>query len=193
MKFLPDCAKQRPTSKRGHARLSCALALGAAATLAASGAGAAQPHKPTAAQIQALSQCVAISEDAARLACYDKTAKELVEAEKSGDVVVVDKAQVKEVKRQSFGFNINLGPLFDHGSKAEQVNELATTVESAFKNGEDKWMIRTADGQLWRQIGDEALYESPKKGEKVVIKRGSLGSFFLKVGNDIAMRAHRDE
>jgi hypothetical protein len=162
--------------------------------LAAAGAVSAAPPKPTAAQVKALAECVAVTDDAARLACYDKAARSLVEAEKTGDVVVVDQAQVKEVKRQSFGFNINLGPLFERsGDKAEQVNELTTAVASSFQDAEGKWVIHTAEGQVWRQIDTDPLYADPKKGDMVVIKRGSLGSYFLKVNNDRAMRAHRDE
>jgi crotonobetainyl-CoA:carnitine CoA-transferase CaiB-like acyl-CoA transferase len=154
----------------------------------------AHPKTPTAAQVEALAQCVSVADDTARLACYDKAAKALVDAEKAGDVVVVDQAQVKEVKRQSFGFNINLGPLFDHGgAKSEQVNELATSVQEAWRTGDGKWVIRTAEGQQWRQIDTESLFEDPKKGDKVVIRRGSLGSYFLKVGNGGSIRAHRDE
>lgn len=164
-----------------------------AAGLAVSGAVCAAPPKPTAAEVKALAQCVSVTDDAARLACYDKAARSLVDAEKSGDVVVVDQAQVKEVKRQSFGFNINLGPLFDRGTRAEQVNQLATAVDSAWQTAEGKWVIRTTEGQVWRQIDDNSLFESPKKGEKVVIRRASLGSYFLKVGNDSSIRAHRDD
>jgi hypothetical protein len=173
-----------------HAKAGLAVL---AAALAASGAVSAAPPKPSAAQVKALADCVAITEDAARLACYDKTARLLVDAEKSGEVVVIDQAQVKEAKRQSFGFNINFGPLFERGGKAEQVNELATTVASATQTADGKWLIRTGEGQVWRQIDSDPLYADPKHGDKVVIRRGALGSYFLKVNDDRAMRAHRDE
>lgn len=182
----------RPLGARAKPALA-AFAAGLAASLASGGAVSAAPAKPTAAQVKALAECVSVADDAARLACYDKTARSLVDAEKSGEVVVVDQAQVKEVKRQSFGLNINLGPLFDHGDKAEQISKLDTAVASASKDAEGKWLIRTTEGQLWRQIDSDPLYADPKHGDKIVIQHGSLGSFFLKVNNDRAMRAHRDE
>jgi hypothetical protein len=164
------------------------------AALSAPGVASAAPKtvKPTAATVQALAACMADTDDAARLACYDKAARSLVEAEKTGDVVVVDQAQVKEVKRQSFGFNINLGPLFDHPGKHEQVDELTSTIASAHLSADGKWIISTAEGQVWRQIDTEVLPETPKAGDKVVMRRGMLGSFFLTVGNQGAIRAHRD-
>lgn len=184
-------ASHRAPGARTKAALA-ALAAGLAGLAAAGAASAARPT-PTAAEVKALAGCVSITEDSARLACYDKAARSLVEAEKTGDVVVVDKAQVREVKRQSFGLNINLGPLFDHGTKAEQVNELATTVASAEQDPYGKWIIHTQEGQVWRQIDSDPLYADPKHGDKVMIRRGSLGSYFLKVNDDRAMRAHRDD
>lgn len=176
--------------------LRCVFAgLGIGVALLSASAVSAAPDraKPTAAAVKALAACAAISENAARLACYDGAAKSLVEAEKSGDVMVVDRAQVKEVKRQSFGLNINLGPLFDRPGKPETINELTSTVASARQLGDGKWVISTADGQIWRQIDSEQLFEDPKRGDKVVMRRGALGSYFLTVGNQVAVRAHRDD
>jgi hypothetical protein len=170
------------------------LALGPVVlALMAPGGVFAAPARQSAAEVRAIAACAALTEDAARLACYDKTARALVEAEKTGDVVIVDQAQVKEVKRQSFGFNINVGPLFDRPGRTEQVMELVTAVDGAWQSGEGKWLIRTAEGQVWRQIDGESLFASPKKGDKVVIRHGSLGSYFLKVGTESSIRAHRDE
>lgn len=152
----------------------------------------APPRAASPALVQALARCRADADDKARLACYDSAAAALVDAEKSGDVVVVDQALIKEAKRQSFGFNINLGPLFDHGGKTE-LKDLVTAVASAVQTPDGKWVVHTAEGQVWREIDSDPLYRDPRKGDKVVISRGSLGSFFLKIGDDTAFRAHRDE
>jgi protein tyrosine phosphatase (PTP) superfamily phosphohydrolase (DUF442 family) len=171
------------------ALVCAALVSGALATAVA----AQEPAPRTAAQVAALKHCLAVSEDAARLACLDQAAKALVQAEESGDVAVVDRAQVNEVKRQSFGFNIGLGPLLERGSKSAPVNELTTAVERASLTADGKWLIRTTEGQVWRQIDSDPLFRDPRKGDKVVIRRGAFGSFLLTVANDRAMRAHRDE
>ena len=50
-----------------------------------------------------------------RLACFDAAAARLDEAEKKGDIVVVDRRQAQEVRRQAFGFTLPSLTLFDRG------------------------------------------------------------------------------
>ncbi len=80
------------------------------------------PEVGRAQALQDLARCRTITDDQARLACFDKAAATFDEAEKAGDIVVVDKAQAGEVKRQAFGLNLNgaLG-IFDRGIHAEKV------------------------------------------------------------------------
>ena len=141
-----------------------------------------------------LAKCRAITDDQARLACFDKAAAVFDEAEASGDIVVVDKAQAKEVKRQAFGLNLNgaLG-IFDRGIHAEKVDSVTLSVAEAHQDPYGKWIITTSEGQIWRQIDSDPLDQAPRKGEQLVVSQGSLGSFFVKVGHDRSMRAHRDQ
>ncbi|HWE45484.1 MAG TPA: hypothetical protein VG407_05600 [Caulobacteraceae bacterium] len=152
------------------------------------------PEVGRAQALQDLAHCRTITEDAARLACFDKAAATFDEAEASGDIVVVDKAQAKEVKRQAFGLNLNgaLG-IFDRGIHAEKVDSVALTVAEAHQDGYGKWIITTSEGQIWRQIDSDPLDEAPRKGQEAVVSQGSLGSFFIKVGHDRSIRAHRDQ
>jgi hypothetical protein len=162
--------------------------------LAATQAGAADlKASKRAAILNDVARCRALTDGAARLDCYDKAVAALDEAEKKGDVVVVDRAQVHEAKRQTFGLNINLGPIFDRGGKPETVDKLNTTVASASQSADGKWVITTAEGQVWRQIDNESLVNDPRKGDTVVIKHGTLGSFFMDIAHESAIRVHRDQ
>jgi hypothetical protein len=153
-----------------------------------------KPDAARAQALQSLTQCRAIADDQARLACFDKSAAAFDEAEKSGDIIVVDKSQAREVKRQAFGLNLNSAlSIFDRGSHTETVDEVTLTVSQASQNLQGRWVITTQEGQVWRQIDTDPLDHTPKPGETAVVKRGTLGSFFIKVGHDRAMRAHRDE
>jgi hypothetical protein len=155
---------------------------------------AAQPSaKARAAVLDGVARCRALTDSAERLACYDQAVGALDEAEKKGDVVVVDRAQVHEAKRQTFGFNINLGPIFDRGGKVDKVEELTTSVASARQNPEGRWIVTTAEGQVWRQTDGEQLFEDPHGGDKVKFHKGALGSFFMTVGRNSPVRAHRDD
>ncbi|HEY3814222.1 MAG TPA: hypothetical protein VGL66_13435 [Caulobacteraceae bacterium] len=152
------------------------------------------PEVGRAQALQDLAHCRTITDDQARLACFDKAAATFDEAEKAGDIVVVDKAQAGEVKRQAFGLNLNgaLG-IFDRGIHAEKVDNVTLTVDHAFQTGDGKWTIVTQEGQVWRQIDSDPLDQTPRAGDKAVVSQGSLGSFFIKVGHDRSIRAHRDQ
>ena len=152
------------------------------------------PEVGRAQALQDLARCRAIVDDQARLACFDKAAAVFDEAEQAGDIVVVDKAQAREVKRQAFGLNLHgaLG-IFDRGIHAETVDRVTLTVDHAVQGADGKWTIFTTEGQVWRQIDSDPLDQEPRKGEQAVVTNGSLGSFFFKVGHDRAMRAHRDQ
>jgi hypothetical protein len=168
------------------------------AALAASPALAAgKPKPPEAVRAKALddlARCRTIAEDQARLACFDKAAATFDEQEQAGDLVVVDKSQAREVKRQAFGLNLNgaLG-IFDRGIHAEKVDSVTLTVAQAKQNPEGRWVITFTEGQIWRQIDTDPLDRDPRPGDTAVVSQGTLGSFFVRVGHDRAMRAHRDQ
>jgi hypothetical protein len=179
-------------------RLHAAVAVFSLFCLGFPGMAAAKP-KPAetavrAKALQDLTQCRAIAEDQARLACFDRAAAAFDEAEKAGDIVVVDKAQATEVKRQAFGLNLNSAlSMFDRGAHADKVDRVTMTVGEVKKTADGKWMITTTEGQIWRQIDSDPLDLTPKAGDTVVVSRGSLGSFFVKIGHNRDMRAHRDQ
>ncbi len=178
------------------------IALGAAALLAMGvAATAAESPKARAAALQALVDCRSVADPARRLACYDAAAGKLEAAEASGDVVVVDRAQVQEAQRAAFGFNFRMPSFMTGGGNKDDaggekkapdiVDTLETTVASARKlNG--RWIIRLPDGAVWVQTDDTALVREPKVGSKVLIKRGAVGSYFLSVDGQRSMRAKRE-
>jgi hypothetical protein len=45
---------------------------------------------------------------------------------------------------------------------------------------------------VWRQTDDTELLKSPHAGSTGEIRKGVLGSFFMKIDGQSAMRAHRD-
>src|SRR4051812_1363572 len=87
------------------------------ALLAAAMPAFAKDQKPEgrAAAFKAVTDCRAVSDPNARLACYDEAVSRLDQAESSGQVVVLDREAAKEVKRQAFGFSIPSISLFSKG------------------------------------------------------------------------------
>ena len=173
------------------------LALAAIGAFAASFAAEAKsksdaPTPPTAATVSAVLACRSITDDTARLACFDKATREMGEAEQKGDLLTLDRQQRQAVRRQAFGLPLTAMTIFDKGEKPEEADRITATVTSASQTPYGKWVIRLDDGAVWRQVDDNNLQSDPHKGSKVVIKRGVLGSFFIDVDGHAGFRAHRD-
>ncbi len=149
------------------------------------------PDPGRAAVVQAISDCRKQADDAARLTCYDRAADAFEQAQNKGDVVIVDREQVRQVNRQTFGFNLPSISLFSRGAKEAQVNNLEVELASARPEADGKWLLTTSEGAVWRQIDTTPLTDTPKPGTKMIIRRALLSSFFCKVGHEAAIRCAR--
>lgn len=164
------------------------------AAVAAPPAALAQPKPEGRAQIfQELADCRKIADGAARLACYDKTAATLDQAEAKGDIVVVDREQARKVRRQAFGFSMPSISLFEKGETQEELENVAGEVAVASVNGAGKWTIRLKDGATWTQIDNNELHRTPKPGMPVKIRQAAMGSFLMSINNGGAFRVRRVE
>jgi hypothetical protein len=170
-----------------------ALAIMIAASFGASGdsSAAPAPSSAAAAPVQAVIACRSIAVDAQRLACFDKAVAAMGEAQTKGDLVTLDREQRRTVRRQAFGLSLPAFNLFDRGEKAEDVDRLTGTIASAREDGFGKWTVRLQDGAVWVQTDDSALGRPPHAGSTVVISKGVLGSFFMKIDGQQAVRARR--
>jgi hypothetical protein len=144
-----------------------------------------------AAVVQAISDCRKLGDDAARLACYDKAASAFEQAQSKGDVVVVDREQVRQVTRQSFGFNLPSFSIFSRGTKEGPLETVEAHLVTAQQDGTGKWLLTTDENTVWQQIDTTPLNDTPRQGEKLVIRRAMLGSYFCKIGNEAPLRCTR--
>lgn len=165
----------------------------AAIAAVASLSGQATPPQERAETLSRVTACRAIADSAARLTCYDTAVGALDAAERQGEVVVMDRAQVGEARRQLFGFEMPALPrLF--GAAAEgvpEINSIETTLQSATQVADNHWVFRLADGGVWRQIDSDPLRIRPRQGDAVRVRKASLGSFLLTVGDSRAVRVRR--
>ena len=138
-----------------------------------------------------LMACREIADGPARLACFDTAAGALDTAQRAGDVVVIDRAGVAETRRQLFGFEMPSLPRLFGPDGAAEINSIDTTLQSAALVGEGRWVFRLADGSVWRQIDSERVRFQNRPGQTVQVRRASLGSFLLTVGDSRAVRVRR--
>jgi hypothetical protein len=171
-------------------RLGLLVVGGIAAALATAAQARSVTPTGTPAAVQSLLACQSLVDSGQRLSCYDKAAQGLADAMNKKELVVVDKARANEAKRSLFGFSIpNFGALFGGGD--DQVNQIESTITSAFENGYEGWTIKLADGSTWQQTDGSPVALPPRKGDKVVVKRGSMGSYFVKLGSQPGFKAKR--
>ncbi len=168
---------------------ACA-ALAAVGALSAA-AAAPKPAPTNAPVVQAVVDCRKIEDGAQRLACYDAAVEALTSAQRSGDLVTLDRKQRQAVRKQAFGFTLPTLAMFDTGEK--EVDRIDETLASASEGAEGKWIFRMQDGAVWRQIDDEFLSRRPHPGSTIVIRKAMLGSYMLSVDGQPGVRAHRDE
>ena len=167
------------------------IGLTAAAAILATAAPAAPSARgdsaPPAA-MQSMLACRALTDSAARLACYDKAAATISDAINAKELVMIDKAKAAEVKRSLFGYSApNFAGLLGGG----EVKQVEGVVASAFTNRDGGWTVKLADGSTWTQNDDAPIALPPRKGDKVTIRRGTLNSYFLRIGSQPGVKAHR--
>ena len=158
------------------------------------GAGSVQAAKPTQvgtpAQVQRLMACRSIASPEARLACFDRETTAMEQAIASRDLVFLDKQKAREAGRSLFGFSIpNFGGIF--GSDENEVKSIESTVTKTGRNQFGGWVFYLADGSVWNQMDDWPLGLPPRKGDKVVVTRGIMGSFVLRLNKQPGIKVKR--
>jgi len=151
----------------------------------------AAPPPPSAAAVKAVIDCRAITDSAERLACFDKSVAAMAQAESSGDLMTLDREQRRAVRKQAFGLTLPTLEIFNRGEKPEEANQITAKVAGASQNASGRWVITLDDGAVWLQTDDYTLNRDPKAGSAVVISKGVLGSFFIKVDGQEAIKARR--
>jgi hypothetical protein len=163
--------------------ISALLLLGSAATAA--------PKDPSA-LVRSLTECQRQTDDPARLRCYDAAVSALTEATTSGKVVMVDREEVRRTRRSLFGFSLPKLPFFrGDDSSEDQQDELTAKVASAGSAGYGKYRIKLEDGALWETTESSSAVRDPAAGDTVVIKKGPLGSYMMRISGQRALRAKR--
>jgi hypothetical protein len=171
-------------------------AAGAAAALIAWGAAAPAKDRPkvpeqAAEPVRAIEACRQVSEAAARLACYDEASASLSAAVERKDVVVLDRQDIRDTRRSLFGFSLPRLPLF-RGESGEEQTEITATIARASSLGMGKWQLRLEDGAVWQTTEGGGFMRDPKAGQKVVIKKGTLGNYFIRIDGQRGVRGKRE-
>lgn len=170
--------------------LAIAAAIGAAAGVPVSAQDQPKPQD----YLGDLKTCHAIADDKQRLACYDAKISSIVTATDAGDVRIVDREDVRQTRRQLFGFAIpNLGILGGNDDeKDEEADALfVTTITSARQMPGAGWRFTTAEGAVWEINNPPRRLAPIKPGDRVEFKKASFGFYFARIGGQIGVKGRR--
>jgi hypothetical protein len=151
------------------------------------------PAPQGSALVRALAACRGMSDSVQRLACYDAAAGRLEAAERTGEVVVVDREQARAARRQAFGLSLPSLNILNRGVSDDELNRLSLVVDRASQAGDGKWIVRTQDGQVWRQIDTTKMPKEPRRGSKAEVRRAAVGSYFMNIDGQRALRVRREQ
>jgi hypothetical protein len=151
------------------------------------------------AQESKLSACLSIPDVNVRVACYDAIARDERGAEGTGSErpATANASAAPEPIRTA-----GPAPQTEFGLSAaerderrpaeqQQLEQLALRVVSARAVGPGYWRFSMDDGSTWQLTEVRRAFRAPTSGAHAVIRRGSLGSYFLDVDGQPGIRIKR--
>jgi hypothetical protein len=171
-------------------------ALAIAVTALPSAAIGADDEQKDSAYIEALKACQRTTDDAARLACFDRAVASVVSANDQGELRVVDREAVRQTRRKLFGFALpDFGIFGGHGDKdakeEEEAKILQTTIARVRPSDSAGWVLTTAEGAVWQMDNVPARLLTPKAGQPVEIRAGALSAYFIRINGQPGVKARR--
>ena len=116
----------------------------------------------------------------------------MAEAQSKGDLVTMDRQQVRRAKRSLFGLALpDLGVFGGNDSLDGDRTQLETTIKSARQNADGKWTFELAEGGRWIQLDSRRFIVDPKAGHPIRIRQAAMGSYLANVNKQVAIRVRR--
>ena len=166
---------------------------GALSLLIAVPAIAAKPTVPPSRHLAAIEACRSLTPDSTRLACFDREAAALLNATGSGQLSVVDRSDMKAARRSMFGFSLPKLPFFSGDSSADDtVEQLESTIRSVQPIDNGRYRLALTDNDaVWETTESPMRLNMPRRGDKIVIRKAALGSYFLRIGGQSGVKGQR--
>jgi hypothetical protein len=153
---------------------------------------AAAAPKATSPLVADVIACRAVAAAEARLGCFEAAAERLDAASRGGGIVVIDQAAAEAARRDTFGLGLPRLAFLDGATEGKPLETLEGVLKSArVLPGEGFGRFELEDGSVWRQISGVSQ-PGAKPGARVRITRGAVGSYWLKIGDQPSVKAHRD-
>lgn len=145
-------------------------------------------------EIDKVYACAGIAEPDTRLACFDAAVATMKQAQTSGEVTVVSRAQAVQAEKDAFGLSpAQAGPKTTAVPAAAdaEVDRISVTIVAREKRQDGKFRFTLDNGQMWEQTDTTRLGPMPDGVLQGEIRRAALGSFMLKLDGPRAFRVKR--
>ncbi len=160
-----------------------------------------------AAQQADLSRCLAIGDIEERVRCYDAIARGQAQVDEApasaapaaipGPAAPATPVQpaprapvAQEPAVPTFGLSAAQREAL-RNPEVREPEELAASVVAARQVGPGYWRFELSDGTVWELTETRRSFRPPRAGDDIVIRRGSLGAFYLDVDRQPVMRVRR--
>lgn len=148
----------------------------------------ATPDRPNA--VEEITDCRRITDPAQRLACFDRAAGALEQQTEQREIIVLDREQIEESRRESFGLRSSTPPAIANIPVREEIDQVESTITSLRPAGYAKWTFALANGSRWETIQADPTFE-PRTGDSIRIERAAFGSFRASVRGGRLLRVRR--
>ena len=155
--------------------------------------------------LQTIYECAEIDDGTERLACYDNAVGRTRQAQEAGEFQTITRQEAEDVQKDAFGFSMPSLPKFrlpSFGNEGDEVkrddegdiSEVVLVIDRITEDRLGKVFIEFENGQAWRQSDSKRIRVSRKRPpESATIKRGSFGSFLIKLSTGESFKAKREE
>jgi hypothetical protein len=100
---------------------------------------------------------------------------------------------MRTARRSLFGFALPKLPFFAGDKSADEVPDtLDSTIVSARAIGNGRYRMQIAAGDaVWETTESPMSLSPPRAGEKIVIRKAALGSYFLRINGQNGVKGQR--
>ena len=163
------------------------------AALGAASTAFAQEPVTEPSEFEALKSCRSITDNAARLACFDNAVGVVVAAQESGNLRIVDKEAAKQTRRRLFGFTMPDIGWFGDGKVGDEepLDMLETTITSVRQLRRNSWTFQTEEGAVWQINNAPSRLRALRPGQSVILKKAALNSYFIRIEGQTGVKGTR--
>ncbi|MBW0144182.1 hypothetical protein [Sphingomicrobium clamense] len=130
-----------------------------------------------------VAKCREISDPTERLACFDRAAGVLAQAQEADELVVIDRNVALETKRENFGRDDNLPKAAERMVEDVKIKEISESITEFALLDFGKYIFRLSDGSIWRMT-DVDRNLRPRVGDSIEIKKMPLGGYMATIDGD---------